>query len=393
MMKKVFLPLLVLACVSIQAESFDDFLKNDASDFSTDKKQYAKHKKALEKEFDTYNKVVNEEFNAFKKSLGKFWKDPKVSTKKTWVEYSKDLKSRKVVDFEKNTITLDVHAKNPKEARKALVKSLANTVTKNTKTAFKDDILSQRIEKRMKKVKSAAVDAKPILAPLIFGNRPTSKKVVNYATKKISTRNIKTLRSKVPKLKHYQVTVALPKNSTMKKAAIYLPKAKEASKTYNIPLSVVLGVIQTESGFNPMARSHIPAYGLMQIVPRSAGIDVYHYLYKKRRMLPPSYLYNSNNNIKFGTAYLHIIYSKYLKSIKDPQSRLFCTIAAYNTGAGNVARTFSGTTSPSKASKKINRMSSKQVYNYLIRNLKYHETRDYLKRVTSRAHTFAKYYN
>ena len=59
--------------------------------------------------------------------------------------------------------------------------------------------------------------------------------------------------------------------------------------------------------------------------------DVYRYLYKKSRLLPPSYLYNPNNNIKLGTAYLRLIYSKYLKDIKDPTSRLYCTIAAYNT--------------------------------------------------------------
>ena len=63
-----------------------------------------------------------------------------------------------------------------------------------------------------------------------------------------------------------------------------------------------------------MARSHIPAYGLMQIVPKTAGIDAYQYLYNKKRLLSSSYLYNSENNIEIGSAYLHILYYKYLKS-------------------------------------------------------------------------------
>jgi len=388
-MKKKLL-LLLTPLVLLQAESFNDFLKDDSSQFSTEKRAFDIEQKRVQKEFDNYNKIVKEEFNSFKKSLGKFWKEPKVSSSKVWVEYSKDLKQRKSVDFDKNTITIDVHAKTEKEAQKLLLTSLAKTISKGTQDAFKDDILSQRIEKRLGKVQKAVVENKPILKHLIFKTPPSSKQVVAYTKNKIQKARVKVARSKIPNLKRYSVSVALPKNTTLKKARVYMPRAKAMSKRFGIPLSVILAVIQTESSFNPMARSHIPAYGLMQIVPRSAGMDVYHYLYKKRRILSPSFLYNSDNNIKFGTAYLHIIYNKYLKAIKNPTSRLYCTIAAYNTGAGNVSRTFSGTTSPAKAARKINTMSSSQVYNYLVKRLKYKETRHYVKNITRRAAAFAK---
>lgn len=381
-----FFSLLVL----LEAESFKDFVNNDANAFATDKKNDDIEQKKMRKEFDDYNKIVNQEFNALKKSLGKLWGKPKISTPKEWVEYSKDLKSRKVVDFEKNTITLDVHAKNAQEARVLLAKSLINTVKKDTKQAFDDDILSQRIEKRLAKGKKATIARDPILAPLIFKTPPSKQELLSYTKKRVQAKRIKKLRSKIPNLKRYSVTVALPKNTTLKKARNYQARAKAMSKEFGIPVSVILAVIQTESGFNPMARSHIPAYGLMQIVPRSAGLDVYRFLYKKRRVLSPSYLYNANNNIKLGTAYLKLVYSKYLKNIKNPTSRLYCTIAAYNTGAGNVARTFSGTNNPAKAAIRINKMSPQKVYNYLIRNLKYKETRHYLARVTKRAAAFSK---
>ncbi len=387
-MKKLLL--LVSSLLFLQAESFNDFLKDDSSQFSTEKKAFDIEKKKVEKEFDSYNKIVEEEFNTFKKSLGKFWKEPKVSSSKVWVEYSKDLKHRKSVDFDKNTVTLDVHAKNANEARVLLAKSLVDTISKGTNDAFKDDILSQRIEKRLSKAKKAVVENQPILTHLIFDTPPSTKKLVGYTKKKIKTQSVKQVKSKIPNLKHYTITVALPKNTTLKKARIYLPRAKAMSKQFGIPVSIILAVIQTESGFNPMARSHIPAYGLMQIVPRSAGMDVYRYLYKKRRLLSPSYLYNSNNNIKLGTAYLPLVYTKYLKDIKNPTSRLYCTIAAYNTGAGNVSRTFSGTTNPSKAARKINTMTPPQVYNYLVKRLKYKETRHYVKKITKRAVAFSK---
>ena len=70
-----------------------------------------------------------------------------------------------------------------------------------------------------------------------------------------------------------------------------------------IPQELIYAIMESESSFNPMARSNIPAYGLMQIVPRSAGIDAYNFLYKEKKLLSSRYLYNPSNNIKMGTAY------------------------------------------------------------------------------------------
>ena len=149
-------------------------------------------------------------------------------------------------------------------------------------------------------------------------------------------------------------------------------------------LPIVFAVVESESYFNPMAKSPIPAYGLMQIVPASAGKDATAYLFGKAKILAPSYLYNGNNNIEIGSAYLHILYFNYLDGITDPVSRLYCTIAAYNTGAGNVARAFVGSTNISKATAKINTMSPKEVYARLRKHLPHDETRQYVKNVSVR---------
>jgi membrane-bound lytic murein transglycosylase C len=146
----------------------------------------------------------------------------------------------------------------------------------------------------------------------------------------------------------------------------------------------------SDSSFNPMARCYIPAFGLMQIVPRSAGIDAYKYLYKKKKLVSSSYLYSANNNIEMGSAYLHILYFRYLKKIKDPQSRLYCAITAYNTGAGNVAKAFIGNTNIGRAAKTINKKSSDEVYKTLMRKLPYNETKKYLKKVTNRVSVYNK---
>lgn len=148
--------------------------------------------------------------------------------------------------------------------------------------------------------------------------------------------------------------------------------------------SLVFAIIETESAFNPLARSPAPAYGLMQIVPSSAGLDATQVLFGRSRILAPSYLYDSSRNIEVGAVYLEILLGRYLKGIRDPQSRLYCAIAAYNTGAGNVFRAFTGQTRPTAAFAKINAMTPKDVYRHLIWNLPYEETRNYLAKVVER---------
>ena len=81
---------------------------------------------------------------------------------------------------------------------------------------------------------------------------------------------------------------------------------------------------------------------------------------------------------------MHILYYKYLKTIKNKESRLYCAIAAYNTGAGNVAKAFTGTHNIKRASKIINQLTPQEVYAKLIKNLPYDETKKYLKKVSKR---------
>lgn len=148
--------------------------------------------------------------------------------------------------------------------------------------------------------------------------------------------------------------------------------------------ALVYAIIETESAFNPVARSPVPAYGLMQIVPQSAGQDATEVLFGRPRILAPSYLYEADNNIEIGTVYLELLMTRYLSGILDPQSRLYCAIAAYNTGHGNVFKAFTGRMRSKAAFERINRMSSEQVYAHLLRHLPYAETRRYLPTVVAR---------
>jgi membrane-bound lytic murein transglycosylase C len=123
----------------------------------------------------------------------------------------------------------------------------------------------------------------------------------------------------------------------------------------------------------------------MQIVPISAGQDATAEIYGKARILSPSYLYNTENNVKVGAAYFNILFYRYFRNITDPRTRLYCSIAAYNTGPGNVAKALTGDSMSLKAATRVaNTMNPDEMYRHLMSNLPYKETVHYLRKVTSR---------
>ena len=361
------------------------------ADYKDQLTQFEAYKQQQNITFKEYKKAQYKVFQEYKQELMRYWEKPKLSTKTQWLHYSKDQKTRSIVDFKNNNITVETVANNPQEAQHNIGLALVKAITFDTKQAYKYDTLQQRLDTLPKpaSVVEAKIDVKPILAPIIFKQPPTQKDVVKYVKKQ--TKKIKL--KKTPKSKNiYFVTLKLPKDATIQRSKLYYQEVRNNAKKQKIPVPLIFAIIHSESSFNPMARSCVPAYGLMQIVPRTAGIDAYNHLYGKKRLLSAQYLYNAHNNITVGSAYLHILYYKYLREIKNPTSRLYCTIAAYNTGAGNVAWAFVGTNSTKKAAKVINRLTPDEVYARLLQDLRYDEPKLYLKRVTKRIHLYAKIY-
>jgi membrane-bound lytic murein transglycosylase C len=72
------------------------------------------------------------------------------------------------------------------------------------------------------------------------------------------------------------------------------------------------------------------------------------------------------------------------RGIANIPAREYCAISGYNTGPGNVARAFTGTTSKlGEAQERANGMAPDELFDFLRTNLPYAETRDYLLRVAA----------
>jgi soluble lytic murein transglycosylase len=85
----------------------------------------------------------------------------------------------------------------------------------------------------------------------------------------------------------------------------------------------VAAVIKTESLFNPIARSHKGAQGLMQIMPATGA------WLANRESLPRQKLTDAGHNLRLGITYLKQLESEY------NGDRVF-TLVAYNWGPGHV---------------------------------------------------------
>ena len=189
-----------------------------------------------------------------------------------------------------------------------------------------------------------------------------------------------------------KVQMAMTTDYLNEKAAQYKDLVTEFSQCFQIEEPLIYAVMEQESRFNPQAKSHVPAYGLMQLVPASGGCDAYTYV--KRLSQPqrpqPSYLYVPRNNIELGTAYLRILMNRFA-SVTDPDCRRLCVIAAYNTGEGNVSHSFVGKRTTAKSiALHINAMNYSQLYSHLTTRLSTSEARNYVSGVSLRREKYMK---
>ncbi len=373
---------------SVYLKGFKEFKQTQNSGFVA-------YKHSLNQQFFIYKNTLQKEFKLYKQTLQKYWNNPEFSTKTTFVGYFANNKIKQKIDYKNNIIKIYVIAKNKQIAQKQIKQSFDKLSKMDVSEAFMQNPALVKTDKILQKSFSlkASRISKTRLLPLKQAQIIKISSQIDKNTKKLSS-------SKIKQQNIYLFEVKLPSD-------FYIAKAKEfkndvflQSKKFSLNPAVVYAIIQTESSFNPMATSYVPAFGLMQIVPRSAGADAYEMLTGTKTILTPSYLYNSKNNILIGSAYFYKLYYVYLKGIKNPISRLYCAICAYNGGAGSVACAFNAPNkkcirvnkdySIQKAIPKINSFTQQQVYEYLTNNLKHQETKNYLKKVNINIYKYEK---
>ncbi|MFI0488302.1 MAG: membrane-bound lytic murein transglycosylase MltC [Yersinia sp. (in: enterobacteria)] len=186
----------------------------------------------------------------------------------------------------------------------------------------------------------------------------------------------------------WSVTLQLVPNHLDKRAHKYLPLVKKSAERYGVEESLILAIMQTESSFNPYAISGSDALGLMQVMQHTAGRDVFK-MKGKSGQPSRSYLFDPENNIDAGTAYLSILQNTYLGGIQNTTSRRYAVITSYNGGAGSVLRVFSS--NKIQAVNIINNMTPGDVFQMLITKHPSGESRRYLVKVNNAQKSYRRY--
>ena len=352
-----------MACMHLSAQGYEEYAKAYKERLSSYKKQKEQALYESMEAYLAYEKAEKEKYEAYKKKVMGKWgdKDMVESTKTTWVDYSEDLTSRTNVDFENGEVKIDILV-DIDEEQKVIQEKLEEVVI--DLTTVKDTLTGKTIMENQLEVKKEDL-----------------KKTVPVVT---------TVKTDEGQKKVVSIKMELNEDHLSTRAAQYKDIVKRFSDKFGLEQPLVYAMIETESAFNPKAKSHVPAYGLMQLVPKSGGRDAYRHVHKKDIIPAPVYLYVPENNVELGAGYLNMLMTRTFAEVKDARSRMLCAIAAYNTGAGNVSRALTGGTSVSKAVVKINTMSYDQLFSYLKRNLPYEETRNYIQKVTERMEKYKK---
>jgi membrane-bound lytic murein transglycosylase C len=338
-----------------------------------------------------YKQAYSEELKAYKKGIVKQWGEFKDPGPSVWVSYEKSDSVRRSVDFQTGEAQVEMlvdKGAGLNQAKSRLTEAVFRLMNTTEKEAYKNDVVANRVEKRLGRFGNA-VHKGELSDERLFSIEDLIAIHINHdGIYKVSSKtwNIATtdVRASAKKDKDIvRMSFRVP-YSIHEKAMKYAAAVTVAAEKEKISDELIFAIMETESSFNPMAKSHIPAYGLMQIVPHTAGKDATSYLYGKSKILAPSYLYKPENNITIGAAYLHLLHYKYMRRIKNPESRMYCAIAAYNTGASNVAKAFISRASFNKAVTEINKLTPAQVYDKLRNYLPRKETRNYVEKVSRR---------
>ncbi|PNH85777.1 membrane-bound lytic murein transglycosylase MltC [Vibrio diazotrophicus] len=333
--------------------------------------RFAKNLAQLPGQFEKDTAALDALISSFSGNIEKRWgsREIKVAGKSNYVKYIDNYLSRAEVNFQEGKIIIETVS--PTDPEGHLKRAIVTTLLTPDDPMNVDLFSSQEIELKGQPFLYNQVldqDKQPIQWDW-RANRFADYLIAN----KIKVKQ-------VDFKKAYYVEIPMVEDQIQIRSYQYANIVQKASRKYDIPEDLIYAIIKTESSFNPYAVSWANAYGLMQVVPKTAGRDVYKLVKNKSGQPSPEYLFNPENNIDTGTAYFYILKNRYLKDVRNPTSLEYSMISAYNGGTGGVLNTFSR--DRKRAMSDLNSLQPNQVYWALTKKHPNSESRRYLEKVT-----------
>lgn len=177
------------------------------------------------------------------------------------------------------------------------------------------------------------------------------------------------------------IVIQIPrvKHDVLSKIEKYRPWVNQYASRFNVSKELIFAIIEVESAFNPKAVSKSNALGLMQLKAHTAGRDVYQYIDGRAGQPSSEELFDAQNNLRMGIAYMGLLKHEYLQGVRNPKIKEMLSISSYNGGISRTLKLFGNTAE--KAITRVNQLHPKRVYRILRHEHTSREARRYLDKV------------
>lgn len=330
--------------------------------------RYATNPSSIEADYKRFKSILSTFRRAVTGNWGK--DDAREPEPKQYVKYTQNYLSRASVDFENGRILVETLDQD------APAKSLREAIVTTLLTPYDPRAVDMYSSGPVK------LGGTPFLLGEVKDGRGqnirTEEQAEAFARQLLAQGALERPASVGGKTVRY-VVIPMAGDHMQVRAGKFKPLVEAAAKRFNISRTLIYAIIRVESDFNPYAINTVPAVGLMQVVPQTAGADVREFLTQRRGEPTKAFLFEPGNNIEYGTAYLNLLFTRHLPGVADPISREYCVIASYNGGSGALLKTFNR--DRSKALHAINTRPPTAVYDTITQQHAAEETRQYLKKV------------
>lgn len=393
-----FLSTFLLNPDTLIAQDFDAYLRAQQEALARFEAAQTEGVFAQLEAWEAFQQAEQQRFKAFRQAMTARWGSFRERTPKRWVEYTDGGDARWDVDFEEGEVIIEI-AQRPGESEAALQQRLQSAIRElalsgGTQTGLPGDesrvlgvtvlkgqLLQLTAESSAAEIEALARGAERVMVIPAAHPEPLPDETAEPAPAATPLPE--------PALALLRLNLQLAPQHLQVRAERIRDELLYAADGWNHDPALLLAIVHTESFFNPTARSHANALGLMQIVPATAGRDVYRHLNGRDGIPGPALLFDPAINLIYGAVYLDMLRSRYIRGVQSAVVHEYLIIAAYNTGAGNVARAFTGSTNISRAVQRANRMTEEENLRHLLRHLPYQETRDYLPKILERRAQYA----
>lgn len=340
--------------------------------------EFQRYRDEQEQAFKDFRMEQDSLFIQYKDEIERLWNEFLESTPSDWVSYNRNFTGRSQVDFENGKVDVEAVVEqteeSSEEAAKEIIKEQLQAITQE------EDVTNQPILENQ--IKDPATKAEPLDLEKID---QVADKVLREAQKTeiVGQDGIKRIK--------YTISFDLVPDHIKIRADKYRPYIEIKCNEFDVEPAVVLAIIHTESYFNPKAYNrHGNAYGMMQIVPKYAGLTMNNVLHHLNAEPLPNDLFDPHKNIEMGVGYIRWLADNKWDKITNHTNQYYCIICSYNGGPGTIYKAMTGKMKNIEQQKwdkmmhDLNTMRDEDLFKHLSKEVPFEETRNYLVKVKER---------